>query len=204
MRRTLLSLSLSLVLGCGSSDEASRLFGDFTPLGGTAVLFAPAVCNLPFVGQVSVAAVAVALTSDADACGFVTATQFCGTRQGSSAVVGVALQGELGNGGVAGATPGTYVFLASPPTGPFRAALADAAKVDGACTPVQGGAPDLVGGSITISSLAADHVVGSFALRFEGDQALDEPFDVAVCPVSIDLCAFLTVLCFDRVCAPAL
>lgn len=201
MRR--LPLLLALLSACGSSDPAARLFGDFEVQDGTAIVMAPGVCDLPFVGTVSIAAVAIVLTDHPDACGVVTQTQLCGTRESSSAVVGVAIQGVLGAGGIAGATPGTYVFLAEPPTGPFRAIAADAARVDATCTALPGGVPDTVGGTITLDSITAERVAGTLALRFERDQALDEPFDVAICPVSLSTCAFIGGPCSPRVCAPA-
>lgn len=204
MRPTLLVASFSLLAGCGSSDgPAPRLFDDFTAQDGAAVVFAPVVCTLP-IGTVSGAAVAVVFTNYPDACGVVTQTRLCGTRADSRTVLALATQGELGSGGIAGVTPGTFVYMPNPPTGPFRAADAEAAEVDASCTAAPGGAPDMSSGSITISSLTTERVAGSVALRFDNGQALDETFDVAICPVSIDLCDQMTRGCFGRyVCAPA-
>ncbi|HSN92587.1 MAG TPA: hypothetical protein VLS93_15255, partial [Anaeromyxobacteraceae bacterium] len=119
------------------------------------------------------------------------------------AVLGVAVQGEPGAGGIAGATPGTFTVMANPPTGPFRAAAGTGGKVGPACAAVSGGHADVTGGSITLTSIASDRVVGSVDLQFEGNQAFSWSFDVATCPLSMDLCQKLTWPCFDYTCVPA-
>lgn len=202
MKTLAAALPLALLAACGS-DDSSRppLFGGFEPVDGTAVIFAPTVCTIPFVGSTAVSAVAVGLTSYADPCTVLTQTEFCGTRESSTAVVGVALSGLVAGAAVDPAGPGTYPFLASPPAGAFKAAIADAARVDPFCEALPGGAPDMSGGRIVLSAVSATSVAGRLDLAFEDGTSFVRDFDVAVCPLSVDLCE-LFVACFDYVCVP--
>jgi hypothetical protein len=208
VKRTAPILALSLAAACSGSDPASPLFGGFAVQDSTAVVFQPVVCDIPGVGTASVAGVALyfANYSSPIVCDVVAATGvtgYCGTRESSTAVLGLALQGELGAGGIAGATPGTFAYMANPPTGPFRAAAGSGAQVGPLCAAVSGGHADMTGGSITLTAIATDRVAGSVDMKLEGNQAFSQSFDVATCPVSMDLCQKLTWPCFDYTCVPA-
>jgi len=208
VKRIASALALSLAAACSGGDSSSPLFGGFTVQDGTAVVFAPVVCDIPFVGTASIAGVGLyfANYSSPTVCEVLTATAvtgYCGTRESSSAVLAIAVQGELGADGIAGATPGTFTSMANPPTGPFRAATGTGGQVGPACAEVSGGHADMTGGSITLTSIASDRVAGSVNLEFEGNQTFSQSFDVATCPVSIDLCWRLTMPCFEYTCVPA-
>lgn len=203
MKRALAVLSLSLAAACGSEEKPPPpVFGGFTPQESAAVIFAPAVCTVPFVGTVSVSAIGLGFGSYSGLCGVVTQTQLCGTKASSTTVLGVAIKGTPGSGGVTDAGPGTYPFLATPPTGPFLAATGEAAQVDAFCAPLAGSPLDMSGGSITIATVDATHVTGSVNLAFENGSVFQQPFDAAVCPeLPPNLCDLL-LGCFTPVCVP--
>jgi hypothetical protein len=98
------------------------------------------------------------------------------------------------------AGPGTYPFLANPPTGAFLASIAEAAQLDASCA-APGGATDQDGGSITLTEVTASKVTGSTDLHFDNGQELQIGFDVAVCPVSISTCSLFSP-CLSYVCVP--
>jgi hypothetical protein len=201
MRTTVAALSLVLLAGCGSSDSPpSEVFGGFTPQDGTAVIFAPAVCNIPFVGTTAVAGVGVGFTDYAGACDVLSRTQLCGTRESSATVIGVALSGQVGGGAIGPAGPGTYPFLANPPTGAFLASAGDAAEVGVACGVVT--ELDMSGGRIVLTAVSDTAVAGSLDLRFDDGSVFQHSFDVAVCPLTLDICDLFGP-CFDPVCDPA-
>jgi hypothetical protein len=205
MRRLVLSspLAVALLSACsGGSSDPVPLFDGFVPQGAGAVVFAPTVCEHPFLGTISVSGVAVVLSSDADVCGTIATTRLCGTRASSTTVLGVALRGDLGGGGVADADPATYRFLPNEPTGPFRAATGDALEAAATCDPVTGGNPDFTGGQVVLASVGAENVTGSMRLSFGGNQVFAQDFDVPVCPVSVDLCTLVATGCFDYACVP--
>jgi len=204
VKRALAVLSLSLA-ACGSEEKPPPpLFGGFSPQESRAVIFAPAVCTVPFVGTVSVSAIGLGFSSYTDLCGLVSQTQLCGTKASSTTVLGVAIKGTPGSGGVTDAGPGTYPYLAAPPTGPFLAATGEAAQVGPSptCTPLSGSPLDMSGGSITIATVDATHVTGSVNLAFENGSVFQQPFDAAVCPeLPPNLCDLL-LGCFTPVCVP--
>ncbi len=207
MRTFAAALSFVLLAGCSSDSTPSPAFGGFEPQDQTAVIFAPATCDIPFVGTASVAAVAVAFTSSSDACAILSQTQFCGTEASSTAVIGVAVSGLVGGGTIDPAGPATYPFLANPPTsGAFRAIAADAARVDAACNPVPGGSLNLAGGQIVLASIdpavGGAGVKGSVDLRFGDGSVFQHAVDAAVCDLTVDVCK-LFLPCFSgHVCVP--
>ncbi len=209
MRTFAAALSLALLAACSSSDsKPDPIFGGFAPQGETAVIFAPATCNVAFVGTVSISAVAIAFTSFADPCAVLAQTQFCGTEASSTAVLAVAVSGLAGGGAIDPAGPGTYPFLASPPTGgAFKAVEADAARVDAACSAVTGGSPDLAGGQIVLAAIdpspAGAGVTGSVDLRFSDGTAFQHGIDAAVCPITVDGCKLFASCFGSYVCVPA-
>jgi hypothetical protein len=100
------------------------------------------------------------------------------------------------------AGPGTYPFLAEPPTGDFLAATATAVQDDAACEPLAGTeALGMSGGSITISSVTTTRVAGSASIRFDDGKTFEHSFDLPVCNASIDLCSRFAP-CFEHVCVP--
>jgi hypothetical protein len=173
---------------CGGS--APPLFGGFTPANGAAVILAHATCNnIPFVGPTAISGILVELTSGADACNVLTQAKQCGTGSGSTTLLAGALSGAVGGSSVAPAGPGTYPWLANPPTGTFMASTTTAAQVDAVCTSGPGSPTHMRGGSIAISTVTASTVSGSMDVLFENGQVYKGPFDVPVCQVSIDICS---------------
>ncbi len=189
MNRVSAMLFVSLV-ACGSGGSGPALFGGFSPTSGAAVILAPATCNnIPFVGSTAVSGILVELTSGADACNVLTQAKQCGTGSGSRTLLAVALSGVVGGSTVGPAGPGTYPWLASPPSGAFSTSIGRAAQVDALCTSLAGSPTDVSGGSIAVSTVTASAVTGSMDLRFEDGQTYQGPFDVPVCPVTIDICS---------------
>lgn len=201
MRKVAAALSVAVLAGCGSDSPPPVVFGGFTPQDGSAVLLGPATCDIFPLGTVSVSAVAIMFADYAGTCDVLTQTQLCGTRESSAAVLGVAVSGLIG-GTVGPAGPGTYPVLRSPPTtDAFLAALGDAAEVGAACA--QGTELDVTGGSIVLAAVSDTAVAGSFDLRFDDGSVFQHGFDVAVCPLTPDICALFQG-CFSPVCAPVL
>lgn len=191
---------LASLAACGSSDDPPPLFGGFAPTSGAAAILAPATCPVPFVGTTSVSGVFLELTSRADACDVLTAASQCGGGASSTTVLVAAVSGVVGGGGVAPAGPGAYPFLANPPTGAFKASIAEAAQLDATCA-APSGAQDMNGGGVTLTAVTASNVAGSTGLYFENGQVFKHTFDVAVCPVSIDTCS-LFAPCPGFTCVP--
>jgi hypothetical protein len=198
--RALALLTTALLFGCGSDDPAPPIFGGFTPQDGAAVIFAPTECTISGFGTVSLSGVGLGFADYVGVCDVLTQTEFCGTRESSAAVLGVALSGRI-DGAVDPAGPGTYPFRSSPPTTEaFLAALGDAAEVGLACEAVT--ELDASGGSIVLASVSGEAVSGTMDLRFDDGSVFEHDFDVAVCPISIDLCGLFQP-CFDYVCVEA-
>lgn len=193
MRRAPLPSALALALAaCGSSGgDPEPLYGGFTPAGTAAVIFAPTTCSVPFVGPTAASGLALVLTSFPDACGFVTSIQLCGSKGSATLLIAAAVGGTPGAASAPAFAPGTYSYLADPPTGSFKAAIASAAQTTATCGAVDGTAVSMNGGQIAVSTVAADRVTGNLDLRFADGSALRQPFDAAVCPVSIDLCQLI-------------
>jgi hypothetical protein len=197
MNRAAALLLLSLV-ACGSGSDP--LFGGFTPTNGAAVILPSANCNIPFVGATAISGVLVELTSGADACNVLTKARQCGTGAGSTTLLAGAFSGLVGALTVAPADPGTYPWLANPPTGAFKTSTTSAAKVDATCTSTIPGSPArMTGGSIALSSVTASSVRGSMDVRFDNGQGYKADFDVPVCPVSINICSLFD-LCPSHTC----
>lgn len=190
MKRLAIAWLPVLLLACGSEKGGSLpgLFGDFTPADGAAVLFAPTTCSVPFVGTTSASGLAIALTSFSGTCDFVTATDLCGSKGSATLLLALAVAGDAGGGTVGALAPGTYPFLPNPPTGTFRAAIASAARTTATCGAQSGSPVAMNGGSITVATVTATRVTGSLDLRFADGTAYQHPFDLALCPVTADLC----------------
>jgi len=204
MRTLAAALSIALLAACSSSDSPPpATFGGFAPQAQTAVIFAPRTCTLPVVGPTSVSGVAIAFTSFADPCAVLQDTLFCGTEASSSAILAVALSGLVGGGTVGDTGPGTYPYLANPPTtSSFRASLGDGAMVDASCASVAGGSLDMAGGQIVLASVDGAGVTGSVDLRFDDGSAFQHAIDATVCPMTYDVCD-LFVPCYPHQCVPA-
>ena len=189
MKRLAIASLPVLLLACGSSEKGAPLpglFGDFTPVDGAAVLLAPTTCSVPFVGTTSASGLAIALTSFSGTCDFVTATNLCGSKGSATLLLALAVAGDAGGGTVGALAPGTYPFLADPPTGAFHAALASAARTTATCG---GSRVAMNGGSITVATVSTTRVTGSLDLHFADGTAYQHPFDLAVCPLTVDLCS---------------
>ncbi len=185
---------------CGSSS--GPLFGGFTPTSGAAVILAPATCiNIPSLGPTAISGILLELASGADACNVLTQARLCGAGSGSSTLLAGALSGVVGGSSVPPAGPGTYPWLANPPTGTFKASTTTAAQVDAVCTSAVGFPTHQSGGSVAIASVTASTVIGSMDVQFDNNQAYTHSFDVPVCPVSIDICS-LFVFCGSHSCVP--
>lgn len=197
MRRVPLPPALFLALGlsstaCGSSaNEPPPLYGGFAPAGTAAVVFAPTTCSVPFVGSTADSRMALVLTSFPDACGFVTSIDLCGSTANATPLIAAAVRGTPGASSAPAFGPGTSSYLADPPTGPFQAAIASAAQTTTACAAVSGTRLSMDGGQIAVSAVTAGRVTGTFDLRFADGSVHRQPFDAAVCPVSVDLCQLI-------------
>lgn len=196
MNRAAATLLLSLA-ACGSGPDP--LFGGFTPTNGAAVVLPSANCNIPFVGSTAISGVLVELTSGADACNVLTQARQCGTGAGSTTLLAGAFSGIVGALSVAPADPGTYPWLANPPTGTFKTSTTSAAKVDATCTSGPGSPARMTGGSVAISSVTASSVSGSMDVQFDNGQGYKAAFAVPVCPVSISTCSLFD-LCPSHTC----
>jgi len=200
MRRAPALLFISLA-ACGSGNSAP-LFGGFTPSSGAAVILAPATCtNIAFLGPTAISGILIDLTSGADACNVLTKAGQCGTGSGSTALVAGAFSGVVGGTTVAPAGPGTYPWLPNPPSGAFKASTTAAAQVDAVCTAAAGSPTNMSGGSVVISTVTASSVSGSMDVHFDNGQAYTHAFDVAVCPISINVCSLFD-FCLSRTCVP--
>jgi hypothetical protein len=191
MRRAAIVLQLAVLVACGSSDKSPPLFGGFTPQDGAAVILAPTTCSILSVGSTSAAALAIGFTSFGGACNFATTTLLCGSRANSTLLLALAIGGRVGGGTVGALGPGTYPYLANPPTGSFVAATASAARTDASCNALPGSPLGMTGGSIVVSSVTATRVAGSLDLQFKDGTAYQQPFDLAICPVTVDLCSLV-------------
>ena len=195
------ALLLILLAACGSGTSAP-LFGGFTPSSGAAVILAPATCtNIAFLGPTALSGILIDLTSGADACNVLTKAGQCGTGSGSTALLAGAFSGVVGGTTVAPAGPGTYPWLPNPPSGAFKASTTAAAQVDAVCTAAAGSPTNMSGGSVVISTVTATTVSGSMDVHFDNGQAYTHPFDVAVCPISINVCSLFD-FCLSRTCVP--
>ena len=117
MRRVPAILFLVLA-ACGSPPP---LFGDFTPTNGSAVILAPANCNnIAFLGPTAISGILLELSSGSDACNVLTQAKQCGTGAGSTTLLAGAFSGIVGGSSVDAAGPGTYPWLANPPSGAFK------------------------------------------------------------------------------------
>jgi len=198
MKSRVPTILLLCLAACGGSDP---LFGGFKPANGAAVILAPATCNLPFIGSTAISGIFVELASGADACHVLTQAQQCGTGSNSTVLLTGAFSGVPGAATVDPTGPGNYSFLPNPPSGPFKASISSAAQVDAVCTSKPGSPVDMTGGSVVISTVTSSAVTGSVDIQFNNGQAYSGTFDVAVCPVSIDICS-LFVPCFSHTCVP--
>ena len=198
MKSRVPTILLLCLAACGGADP---LFGGFKPANGAAVILAPATCNLPFVGSTAISGIFVELASGADACNVLTQAKQCGTGSNSTVLLTGAFSGVPGGTIVDPTGPGNYPFLPNPPSGPFKTAISSAAQVDAVCTSKPGSPLDMTGGTVVISTVTSSAVTGSVDIQFDNGQAYSGTFDVAVCPVSIDICS-LFVPCFTHTCVP--
>jgi hypothetical protein len=186
-----------VLAACGSTPP---LFGGFTPSNGAAVILATATCNnIAFLGPTAISGILIELSSGSDACNVLTQAKQCGTGAGSTTLLAGAFSGNVGGSTVDATGPGTYPWLANPPSGAFKASITSAAQVDAVCTSASGSPTQMSGGNIAVSTVTASNVSGSMDLHFENGQAYTHPFDVAVCPVSIDVCSVFS-LCGTHSC----
>jgi len=198
MSRAPAILLISLA-ACGSGN-AGPLFGGFTSTSGAAVILAPTTCsNIPFVGPTAISGILLELSSGSDACNVLTQAKQCGTGAGSTTLLAGAFSGIVGGSSVDAAGPGTYPWLANPPSGAFKTSISSAAQVDAVCTSASGSPTQMSGGRIAVSTVTASNVSGSMDVHFDNGQAYTQPFDVSVCPVSIDICSVFS-LCGTHSC----
>lgn len=201
MKRFVATATIWLLAGCGSSG-GDPVFDDFTPAGGSALIFAPAVCDVPFVGETALAGVALDFTSYTDSCGVITETRLCGNKAGSTRILVLVVGGEPGADATEPLGPGTYRFYAEPPSDSFKLATAQAIQADDACEPVSDDANlAMTGGSVTITGVTATTVSGTTRIRFESGKIFEHTFDLSTCDATLDMCdRFLP--CMNHVCVP--
>src|SRR6266446_856990 len=170
-----------LFAACGSGNSPP-LFGSFTPTSGAAVILAPATCsNIAALGPTAISGILIELASGANACNVLTQAKQCGAGSGSTTLLAGALSGIVGGSSVPPAGPGTYPWLANPPTGTFKASTTTAAQVDAVCTSAVGSPARMSDGSIVISTVTSSTVSGSMDVHFDNGQVYKNAFDVAVC-----------------------
>jgi hypothetical protein len=158
------------------------VFDGFTPTGGSALIFAPAVCDVPFVGSTALSGIALDFTSFSESCEVIHETALCGNKASSTRILAVVLGGEVGADSVVTLGPGTYPYLADPPTGSFKVATAQAVQDDDACEPLSDETNlDMTGGSVTITSVAETTVSGSTSIRFENGHVFEHEFSLTTC-----------------------
>src|SRR5467141_2752951 len=190
-----------LFAACGSGNSPP-LFGSFTPTSGAAVILAPATCsNIAALGPTAISGIFIELASGANACNVLTQAKQFGAGSGSTTLLAAALSGVVGGSSVPPAGPGTYPWLPNPPTGTFKASTTAAAQLDADCVATAGSRTNMSAGSISISTVTASTVSGSMDGHFENGQAYTHPFDLALCPVSIDICSLFD-LCGTHACVP--
>lgn len=191
MRTSAAALTFLLVAACDSGSDpapAPPVFGGFEPVDQGAIVFAPTTCDLPGLGAASISGVAVLFTDYVGVCDVLSRVPHCGTRESSATVIGVAVSGVPGTGGVGAVGPGTYTVLDRAPTGAFLAATGDAGKVGPECAAVEGGAGlDVSAGQVVLASVG-ESITGSINLRFDDGTGFERAVDAAVCPVTFDLC----------------
>jgi hypothetical protein len=198
MNRICVLIPIAFHAGCGGGNDP--LFDGFQPMGGTAVVLAPAVCDIPFAGSSAVSGIGFFFSDVPAACDVVMQTMLCGNKANATSVAGYVLDGEVGGSTLAPARPGTYRFLRDPPSGAFQASTVAAARVDGAC---MGDTFGQDGGTITIAAVTSTNITGSLDVDFENSTNLAHDFDVTLCPVTVDLCDRLSFGCVGQfVCVP--
>lgn len=201
LKRALVAIVFVSLGACGGDDVSGpEIFGGFTPLDGAAVIMTPNSCDIPFVGVSGVSAIAIVLGDYPDMCGVLQQTNLCGTKASAKSLLGVAINGKVGNDAVGPAGPGTYKWLSNPPTGSFKGAAGDAVDMDANCDQRDNKGIDMDRGSITIDSVTADRVTGTMNLGFDNGEVYTQPFDVAICPIEKDVCDLFGFGCTNHVC----
>ncbi len=202
MKRTLAAFIISVAVAAGCGSSGGPLFEGFVHSGGSAVVFAPTTCSIPFVGDAAVAGIIVDLASFADSCDVINATQLCGNKANSTRVLGFVMSGEVGAASTNPVAPGTFSYLPDPPTGKFTAAAGTAAQVDNACQAVPGTkVVSMTGGSITISAISDTNVTGTTNMKFDSGEVYEQAFDLSVCTSTVDLCGRFEY-CGSHTCVP--
>ncbi|HSN92551.1 MAG TPA: hypothetical protein VLS93_15075 [Anaeromyxobacteraceae bacterium] len=195
MRRFGIAVALLSLAACGGDDAPPALFGGFTPLGGGALLVPAQSCTLG-TNTVTLSAVAVGLTSYADACDVVAATEayVCGDKASATIVFGIGIRMNAWNLPIADAGTGTWVVTSNPQAdgnGTAELAVAVANQSDAACASRPGSPLEATSGRVTLAAVSDVAATGDVSLGFENGSRFAEPFDVPVCPASFDLCAAL-------------
>jgi len=181
-------LVLSLFAGCGSSGDP--VFDGFTPSGGAAVIFDPAVCDIAFVGSSAVAGIALDFTDFGDSCDVIEETSLCGNKASSTRVLAFVLGGEVGADSTEPLGPGKYAFMTEPPSGTFKTVTAQAVQADAECEPLSDDTNlDMSGGSVQITDVTQNTVSGSTSINFENGKVFEYTFELPICDVTLGLCS---------------
>jgi hypothetical protein len=200
MNRIVIIAAFLLFSGCGSSGDP--VFGGFTPTGGSAVIFDSAVCDIGFVGPSAVSGIVLDFTSYPDSCEVINETSLCGNKASATRVLAFVLSGEVGAASTDPAGPGNYSFQSEPPSGSFKASIAQAVQSDATCEPLSDDSNlAMTGGSINITSVTATTVSGSTSINFEQGNAFEHTFDLTLCETTLDMCDRFRP-CMDHVCVP--
>lgn len=204
MRQAVIAVALALLAACDSSKDLPPVFGGFTPVDGTAVVFPPTTCNIFPLGNVSISGLGILQTDFAGACDYATAAQFCDGKASATLLFALAVSGVQGGGTAPAIGPGTYPFLTAPPASTsFATSLGLATRTDAVCAAVPPYPTDMNGGNVVITSIDATHATGTLDLRFEDGTDYAVPFDLPLCPPPADICRLITGGgCGTRACLP--
>lgn len=197
----------ALLVACGSSSSGSAAPPpSTTPLSGTVGgrAFAPVSvqaltagsgstpCALPGVGTLGVRALALAVTSYANACGDLTSSQCQLHKSSQKVTILVAKANPVPPQTEPALTPGTYtvsssITAATPgPSGVLDVAYAEAVAPDPSC--VGTAHPSLAGGTVRLDQVSGP-ITGHVALQFDDGSSLAGDFSAPLCSGTPDVCS---------------
>jgi hypothetical protein len=216
MRKLLLLVS-AFVVACGSDSDdgdGGGLSGtvggrSFSPVEVRAITAGTGTvpCSVPVIGAIGVKALALEVTSYADACGDFASSQ---CRFHANAQNVTILFAKLNPDGTEPAlTPGTYTVTSSPATvtpdgaGLLTVAYAQALATDATC--LGNPSPSVQGGTLRLDQVTGP-ITGRVSLTFQDGSSLEGDFSAPLCPgPSPDVCSLATAgaLCtLPPVCVP--
>lgn len=164
----------------------------FTPADAAAVVIPPTTCNVPGLGPVHVAGLAVGFGTFPGLCAYLQAGHLCDHKASATrAGVVVGKGGLFQRPGPVG--PGTYAVDTSLPTPDWKGnatyTTGGAEATDGACSVT--GNPSASAGSVTIAAVDGASAQGSLDVTFSDGSHLAGDFAVPLCPYTPDICGLI-------------